>query len=82
MGYYNAGMRFIANGISFLLILLVRGYQLVLSPFFGGRCRFYPSCSQYMILSIQKHGPIVGTGKGIWRVCKCNPWHPGGFDYP
>ncbi|HQR09363.1 MAG TPA: membrane protein insertion efficiency factor YidD [Gemmatales bacterium] len=75
-------MRFIANGISFLLILLVKAYQLVLSPFFGGRCRFYPSCSQYMILAIQKHGPIFGTGKGLWRLCKCHPWHPGGFDYP
>jgi putative membrane protein insertion efficiency factor len=75
-------MRYLLTPLSWFLIALVKLYQWILSPLFGGQCRFYPSCSQYMILAIQKHGPFRGTGKGLWRVCKCNPWHPGGFDYP
>ncbi|MFO0813755.1 MAG: membrane protein insertion efficiency factor YidD [Gemmatales bacterium] len=75
-------LRYLFLPLSWFLILLVKLYQYLLSPFFGGQCRFYPSCSQYMILAIQKHGPFRGTGKGLWRLCKCHPWHPGGYDYP
>ena len=75
-------MRYLFAPLSWFLIALVKLYQWILSPIFGGQCRFYPSCSQYMILAIQKHGPFRGTGKGLWRLCKCHPWHPGGFDYP
>jgi uncharacterized protein len=83
MGCYNrVAMRYISQALSSMLILLVRAYQLVLSPIFGGRCRFYPSCSQYMILAIRKHGPVRGTCKGVWRVCRCNPWCEGGNDPP
>lgn len=75
-------LRFLTLPLSWSLILLVRVYQYTLSPFFGGRCRFYPSCSQYMILAIRKHGPVRGTCKGVWRVCRCNPWCEGGYDLP
>jgi putative membrane protein insertion efficiency factor len=72
----------IRSAASYSLILLVRGYQFILGPFLGGRCRFQPSCSQYMILAIRKHGPVFGTCKGIWRICRCHPWNEGGYDPP
>jgi len=64
------------------VIALVRLYQWLLSPIFGGRCRFHPSCSQYFILAVQKYGVISGSLRGIWRILKCQPFHPGGYDPP
>jgi len=65
-----------------LLVLLVRGYQLGISPWLGRHCRFHPSCSQYFILSVQRYGAIRGGLRGIWRICRCHPWNAGGFDPP
>jgi len=62
------------------LILFVRIYQACLSPFFGPCCRFYPSCSDYMIAAIQRHGPLKGSFCGLRRICRCHPWNPGGYD--
>ena len=63
-----------------LLMLLIRAYQLCISPLLGPKCRFYPSCSAYALDALRQHG----TGKGSWlalkRLCKCHPWHPGGYD--
>lgn len=64
------------------LILLVKLYQWTLSPFFRGCCRFEPSCSQYFIEAVKKHGAIVGTAKGIWRLARCQPFCKGGYDPP
>lgn len=63
-----------------LLILLVRGYQVALSPLFRGCCRFEPSCSNYMIEALQVHGAIKGTLLGLWRLLKCHPFGPHGYD--
>jgi len=63
-----------------LLILLLRLYQLTLSPLFGPCCRFYPSCSEYMIGAIQRHGAARGMFLGIARLAKCHPFHSGGID--
>jgi putative membrane protein insertion efficiency factor len=65
-----------------LLIAVVRIYQWTLSPLLGQRCRFEPSCSAYFILSVQKHGAVRGSLRGIWRICRCHPFHPGGYDPP
>ncbi|MEZ6064384.1 MAG: membrane protein insertion efficiency factor YidD [Planctomycetaceae bacterium] len=65
-----------------LLILGVRGYQWLLSPIFGGQCRFEPSCSHYFIGAVTKHGAVKGSFKGVWRICRCHPWNPGGYDPP
>ncbi len=62
------------------VILLVRLYQRVISPLLGPRCRFHPSCSNYMIEAVRRKGVIVGVGKGLWRIAKCQPFHPGGYD--
>jgi putative membrane protein insertion efficiency factor len=54
----------------------------VLSPIFGRQCRFYPSCSNYFIGAVKKHGPWKGCLKGLWRICRCHPFNPGGIDPP
>jgi putative membrane protein insertion efficiency factor len=63
-----------------LLLLLLRAYQLGISPFLGQKCRFYPSCSNYAIEAIREHGAAKGSLLSAKRLCKCHPWHPGGFD--
>ena len=65
-----------------LLIGVVRFYQLALSPFLGKQCRFHPTCSQYFIECVKKYGAISGTLRGAWRICRCHPFHPGGYDPP
>jgi uncharacterized protein len=54
----------------------------MLSPYMGGQCRYYPSCSQYAILSLQKDGILRGTAKSFWRILRCNPFSKGGIDNP
>lgn len=63
-----------------LLILLIKAYQRAISPLLGKRCRYYPSCSAYMIEAIEKRGVVVGVAKGAWRILRCNPLSPGGYD--
>lgn len=67
---------------SMALIALVRVYQLTLSPIIGQQCRFQPTCSHYMIGAVRKYGAIRGAWKGTLRICRCHPWHPGGYDPP
>ncbi|MFO1429377.1 MAG: membrane protein insertion efficiency factor YidD [Candidatus Competibacteraceae bacterium] len=62
------------------LILLLRAYQLVLSPLLGNHCRFYPSCSHYAVEAIERHGPWRGSLLAVRRLLRCHPWHPGGID--
>lgn len=73
------GPKLIVGGV---MILLVRGYQHLLRPVLPPMCRFEPGCSEYFILSVKKHGPVVGCVKGAWRICRCNPWNKGGYDPP
>jgi putative membrane protein insertion efficiency factor len=61
-------------------IVLVRAYQLALSPFAGGACRFTPSCSDYAIQAIQEHGAVRGLGLALRRVGRCHPLGSSGFD--
>jgi putative membrane protein insertion efficiency factor len=65
-----------------VLVLLVRIYQWTLSPFIGQRCRFQPTCSAYFILAVEKYGAIRGTLRGLARIARCHPFHPGGYDPP
>lgn len=63
-----------------VLIVLIRGYQLVISPALGPRCKYYPSCSSYGLEAVRTHGALVGTVLAAWRVLRCNPWSYGGVD--
>jgi putative membrane protein insertion efficiency factor len=63
-----------------LLLALIDVYRLVLSPFFGTQCRFYPTCSTYAREAIETHGSWRGSWLAVWRILRCNPWHPGGVD--
>ena len=75
-------LRFIMRLPSLLLIGLVRVYQWTLSPIIGRQCRFQPTCSHYFIGAVEKYGAIRGSLKGIWRICRCNPFCRGGDDPP
>jgi putative membrane protein insertion efficiency factor len=68
--------------LNFTVLFPVRFYQLVIGPMLPKVCRFYPSCSEYFIQAVDKHGPVRGSLKGIGRMCRCNPWNPGGYDPP
>ncbi|MGC9365870.1 MAG: membrane protein insertion efficiency factor YidD [bacterium] len=59
---------------------LIRGYQILISPYLPSRCRFYPSCSDYAYQAIEKFGLIKGAGLGLWRLVRCNPFSKGGYD--
>lgn len=65
---------------SAILIGLVRGYQLFISPLLGSRCRFHPTCSQYSLEALHTHGALVGSWLTLRRLLRCYPLHPGGFD--
>jgi len=63
-----------------LLLALIGAYRLLLSPFFGRQCRFYPTCSAYAAEAIEVHGPLKGSWLALRRIARCGPWHPGGVD--
>lgn len=58
----------------------IRLYQLIIAPWLGERCRFYPSCSAYAYDALARHGLVRGLWLAIRRLSKCHPWHAGGFD--
>ena len=63
------------------LLALIRAYQVVISPALPpDTCRFYPSCSHYGYQAIYKYGPIKGSVMAAWRILRCNPFNPGGYD--
>ena len=65
-----------------VLLALIRGYQYALAPFLGGACRFSPSCSNYALESVSRFGALRGSVLATWRILRCNPFVPGGFDPP
>ncbi|MEJ2477906.1 MAG: membrane protein insertion efficiency factor YidD [Desulfobacterales bacterium] len=69
-----------SNICKFIVLALIRGYQLIVSPVLGPACRFYPSCSQYASLAINQYGVVKGSYLAFRRLLRCHPFHPGGFD--
>jgi putative membrane protein insertion efficiency factor len=63
-----------------ILLGLIAGYRLLVSPMFAASCRFYPTCSAYAAEAIETHGPLRGTWLAVKRILKCHPWHRGGVD--
>ena len=63
-----------------LVVLPVRLYQYCISPLLPAACRFYPSCSHYVLQAIVRHGVLRGGWLGLRRLASCHPWSPGGYD--
>ncbi|MFK7829838.1 MAG: membrane protein insertion efficiency factor YidD [Congregibacter sp.] len=66
--------------MKWLVTFLIQSYQLLLSPWLGHHCRYYPSCSQYAIEAVAEHGAIKGCIYAVRRLLRCHPWHEGGAD--
>jgi len=64
------------------ILKAIKFYQVFISPFLGKHCRFYPSCSEYFCLAVEKYGIIKGSIKWLKRLFKCHPGSPGGIDFP
>lgn len=62
------------------LILMIRGYQLWVSPLLPAACRYYPTCSTYAIEALEKHGPVTGSWLALRRIARCHPFRAGGYD--
>ncbi|MEO5984876.1 MAG: membrane protein insertion efficiency factor YidD [Ferruginibacter sp.] len=73
-------MKTIKEYLSLPFILIIRFYQLAISPWLGSKCRFTPTCSQYGIDAFKKHGPVKGFWLTAKRISKCNPWGGHGYD--
>jgi putative membrane protein insertion efficiency factor len=66
--------------LAWLLAQPIRFYRRFLSPLLPPACRFHPSCSVYALQALQRHGALRGTRLTLWRLLRCQPFHPGGFD--
>lgn len=74
--------KFMGIVFAHLLVEAIKLYRISLGRYIGGRCRFYPTCSEYFIIAVEKYGPLKGLVKGIWRLLRCNPFSKGGYDLP
>jgi len=63
-----------------VLMAVVRGYRLMLSPWLGNACRFEPTCSRYSLAALEKHGALAGSYLTVHRILRCQPWCDGGHD--
>lgn len=63
-----------------VLRALVAAYRYLASPLLGRNCRFFPSCSEYAMEALERHGAVRGSWLALRRVARCHPWHPGGCD--
>jgi uncharacterized protein len=68
------------KALSLIIIALVKGYQYILSPILPSSCRYTPSCSEYAIIALKRHGIIKGTFLAVKRIVSCNPWGGHGHD--
>ena len=80
MNLVRSAVRLVSQVVVFVLVTLVRAYQLLVSPMLGPTCRFYPSCSAYAVEALRSHGPLRGSWLTIRRLGRCHPWNPGGVD--
>ena len=78
----RARFSWVSRAAAALLVLAIRSYQRLISPWTASSCRYYPSCSQYAACAITIHGPWRGTWLAARRLGRCHPWTAGGVDYP
>jgi putative membrane protein insertion efficiency factor len=70
----------VSNFMKTLALLFIRAYQAAISPFVGHCCRFFPTCSEYGLEAVEKHGAFKGGWLILRRICRCHPLQRGGFD--
>jgi putative membrane protein insertion efficiency factor len=68
--------------LGLVVILPVKFYQIAIGPLLPRVCKYHPSCSEYFVQAVTKYGAVRGSCKGIWRICRCNPFVRGGYDPP
>ncbi len=66
--------------MKYLLIGLIRIYQLIVSPYIPSSCRYHPTCSEYGVEALRKYGAVKGTWLAVKRIARCHPWSRGGYD--
>lgn len=66
--------------VKYVLIGIIRGYQIFISPWLPATCRYYPTCSTYFLEALQRYGFFKGSKLGILRILRCHPFHEGGYD--
>lgn len=76
----KAGLKVVLTALGWLLMLPIKFYQRCISPFTPPMCRFTPTCSNYAIEAIKKHGPFKGTWLAVKRILRCHPWGGSGYD--
>ena len=72
--------RFLADVPKKVLLFLIGVYRRYVSPAFPPSCRYVPTCSEYAMIAVQRYGFVKGSCLAMKRICRCHPWHPGGFD--
>jgi uncharacterized protein len=77
---WSRGLHGVVECPKFLLLGLVKTYRLLLKPWLGQACRFEPSCSQYALDALERHGAVVGASLTSYRLLRCHPWCNGGCD--
>ncbi len=82
MNALRSAIRLPGRILGIILVGLIRVYQKLISPMLGPHCRFQPTCSEYYIQAVHKYGVLLGSWKGVCRILRCHPWHPGGDDPP
>lgn len=73
-------IRWIKTILTWPLLLLVKIYQYLISPLTPSSCRFHPTCSEYAVQALKKHGPFKGLALSVKRILKCHPWGKSGYD--
>ncbi len=77
---FPLGVSPLRRPVSWALIAVVRLYKLILSPLIGGHCKYLPTCSDYFIEAVIRKGAVLGALKGVWRICRCNPFAKSRYD--
>lgn len=77
---WRGAMKAVGDGVAWLLIQPIRGYQKYISPLKPPSCRYTPTCSQYAVEALRKHGPLKGLWLAVKRILSCHPWGGSGYD--
>jgi putative membrane protein insertion efficiency factor len=80
VAHFASGAAAVGRAVIAVLVGFIRIYQYAISPMFGQRCKYYPSCSSYAVGALREHGVFKGLGLAGWRLLRCNPFSNGGFD--